>query len=153
MLGRDDLASSDKEETTTSEPWRIYLDSIPTQPSAFTQFKTTSRAMYMDARARVGIRDFQEPAEVILWNPERQLMEGSLTTLFMFRSGRWVTPPISSGGQEGTTRRWLLDRGLCEEAVISLDSVEDGEDCYLSNGVKGVIWGRMTLQAPTDCAV
>ncbi|KAI9671931.1 MAG: hypothetical protein M1817_002338 [Caeruleum heppii] len=146
LLGKDEELPQKSPNGSTSAPWPVYLDKVPTTPSPFTQFKTTSRAMYEDARTRVGIKSFKESAEVILWNAARQLMEGSLTSIFMFRNGRCVTPSAISGGQAGTTRRWLIEQGLCEEDTISLDSVQDGEDCYLSNGVKGVIWGRIVLQ-------
>lgn len=75
-------------------------------------------------------------------------MEGSLTTVYFFRGGRWVTPPLASGGQAGTTRRWLLEQRMCQEEVIRADSVMDGEYCYLSNGVRGLISGKIKLQLP-----
>lgn len=120
--------------------------------------------MYTDARERVGIKTMVEPQEVLIisngHNPtldarnsanivitsaDGDIMEGSLTSVYFYRDGRWVTPPVSSGGQAGTTRRWLLERGLCDEERVNVDSLVDGEECWLSNGVRGLVWGKVKL--------
>ena len=73
-------------------------------------------------------------------------MEGSLTSLFFRRAGKWVTPAVSSGGQAGTTRRWLLEKGLCIEDIVRVDTLQEGEDCWISNGVRGLVWSRVILK-------
>ena len=125
------------------EPWCISVDTQCTQVSSFTAFKTTRRDMYNAARLRAGISTFKEPSEVILVNENGEAMEGSFTNIFLHREGRWVTPPLSSGGHDGTVRRWLLEQGLCEEAVIHAKSIVNKEKCFISNGVKGILWGRI----------
>jgi 4-amino-4-deoxychorismate lyase len=102
--------------------------------------------MYVAARARAGIESLSEKAEVVLWNPEREAMEGSLASLYFWRHEKWITPAGSSGGQMGTTRRWLLEKGLCEEDVVGVDTLEQGEDCWISNGVRGLVWGKVSLK-------
>lgn len=145
-------------------PWIVHADRTHTTPSPFTSHKTTSRDMYTIARERVGIKTMAEPQEVLIisngQNPrldannsanivitsaEGDIMEGSLTSVYFFRNGRWVTPPLSSGGQAGTTRRWLLEKGLCEEEKVNVESLVDGEECWISNGVRGLIWGKVKL--------
>jgi len=128
------------------KPWTVMVDPHGTQPSPFTTYKTTSRNMYSDARARVAIETLTDPKEVLIISIEGgEIMEGSLTSVFFWRKGRWVTPPISSGGQAGTTRRWLLEKGLCEEEVVTSSSLTDGEECWISNGVRGLNWGTIKL--------
>ena len=94
--------------------------------------------MYTTARSRAGIHSFREPAEVVLVNPAGELMEGSLTSVYFFRDGKWVTPSIASGGQIGTTRRWLIEQGHCVEGVIEAGSLQDREMCWISNGLRGL---------------
>jgi len=90
----------------------VLPDSQRVKPSLFTSYKTTSRDMYMAARQRVGIHDMAEKKEVlIISEKDGEIMEGSLTSVFFWRNGKWTTPPISSGGQIGTTRRWALEKG------------------------------------------
>lgn len=122
-----------------SEHWRLFIDTQPTVPSAFTSYKTTKRAMYDAARHRVGIKSYAVSSEVILYNTKGEVMEGSLTSLYFFREGQWMTPLVACGGQIGTTRRWLIDRKLVVEGIILKDSLGDGEECYISNGVRGLV--------------
>ena len=73
-------------------------------------------------------------------------MEGSITTPFFNRCGRWITPAESCGGNLGTTRRWALKQGLCEEGHIDKNSIQKaslGDIVLLSNGVRGFGWGRI----------
>jgi 4-amino-4-deoxychorismate lyase len=128
------------------QSWTVMADPSRTKPSPFTTYKTTCRDMYVEARKRVGIESMTEPREVLIISESgNEIMEGSLTSVFFWRNGKWVTPPVKSGGQAGTTRRWLLENGLCHEGVVSSDSLVDGEECWISNGVRGLIWGKVKL--------
>ncbi|RPA96575.1 D-aminoacid aminotransferase-like PLP-dependent enzyme [Choiromyces venosus 120613-1] len=118
--------------------WTVVLDTLPTEVSGFTGFKTTQRGMYDSARARGGISSFAETKEVLLWNADGEVMEGSLTNVFFRRGGKWVTPPLSCGGQAGTVRRYLLEKGMAEEGVVVKGEIVPGERVLLSNGVRGV---------------
>lgn len=143
-----------------SSNWRVYVDSESIIPSAFTTHKTTARENYTAARARAGIKSPQELAEVLVINPEGQVMEGSITTPYFRRrylqdmpstatgnknTPEWVTPPLSSGGNAGTTRQYALDRGFCTEQVVAAAELLDGEECWLSNGVRGFVRGVIIL--------
>jgi 4-amino-4-deoxychorismate lyase len=95
-----------------TEAWDVLSDTVRTKPSPYTSYKTTSRDMYTGARERVGITDMAEKREVlIISEKDGEIMEGSLTSVFLWRNGKWTTPPVSSGGQVGTTRRWALEKG------------------------------------------
>jgi len=128
------------------EPWPVLPDTVRTPPSPYTTYKTTSRGMYTDARERVGIIDLAEKKEVLIVSDvDGSIMEGSLTSVIFWRNGKWTTPPVSSGGQAGTTRRWLLEKGFCVEGVVKVESLVDGEECWISNGVRGLNWGKVKL--------
>ncbi|KAL1985338.1 hypothetical protein VTN96DRAFT_8016 [Rasamsonia emersonii] len=143
-------------------PWRLYVDSQTTTPSAFTTHKTTSRDHYAAARERAGIRSPQDPLEVLLVNPQGEIMEGSITTPYFRRrcpgvshgvndkehtdNDKWVTPPLSSGGNAGVTRRYALEHGFCVEQVVRAEDLVDGEECWLSNGVRGFIPAVVVLK-------
>jgi 4-amino-4-deoxychorismate lyase len=86
--------------------------------------------------------------EVLLHNPSGEITEGSTTTPYFYRGGKWVTPPVHAehGGQRGTTRRWAIRNGLCEEGTVRVESVENGEGVWVSNGVRGFRWGKIVLE-------
>ena len=85
--------------------------------------------------------------EILLMNPSRDIMEGSLTTPYFFRRGKWITPAASCGGNLGTTRRWALEHHLCAEGSIKDQDLREGEVIWLSNGVRGWGWGKLDLQS------
>jgi 4-amino-4-deoxychorismate lyase len=110
----------------------VVIDQVSTAQNEFTHFKTTRREAYDTARARAGIQ-MGDLKEVLLVNADNGfVMEGSLTTPYLWRRGRWVTPPVSrtfgsdrdDGGQDGTTRRWALERQ---------DSSADFRCCFADN--------------------
>jgi 4-amino-4-deoxychorismate lyase len=147
-LGPDDSLSRGPGcgDPVRAEPYTILVDTERTEPSPFTTYKTTQRNMYVTARQRVGIETFAEPKEVLIVSTGSEVMEGSVTSVYFWRRGRWVTPPVESGGQAGTTRRWLLEMGLCVEEVVDVASLVDGEECWISNGVRGVNYGIVKLR-------
>ncbi|EEQ91486.1 hypothetical protein RJZ56_003226 [Blastomyces dermatitidis] len=53
----------------------------------------------------------------------------------------WVTPPLSSGGNAGTSRRYALAAGMCVEEVVRVEELRELEGqlgrVWLSNGVRG----------------
>ncbi|OCL11227.1 hypothetical protein AOQ84DRAFT_437858 [Glonium stellatum] len=92
-------ASPPTPETPT---WILKLDPIATPITPFTSLKTTHRDHYTASRNRTLPDDppSTTPApsstnyEVLLHNPCNELTEGSMTSLYLYRGGRWVTPPV-----------------------------------------------------------
>lgn len=125
--------------------WRVYIDMESTSPSLLTTHKTTARDHYTAARSRLSIVGYTSPEEVLLWNPNGDIMEGSITTVYFQRSRGdqliWVTPSLESGCNAGVTRRYALQDGFCQEQTVSRNSVKVGERVVLSNGVKGFVPG------------
>lgn len=135
--------------------WKVFVDSQSITPSGFTTHKTTARDDYTAARVRAGIASSAEASEVLVVNPDGEIMEGSITTPYFRRrivdkktdanEAVWVTPPLKSGGNAGTSRRYALTRGFCVEQVITKADLVDGEECWLSNGVRGFMRGVVVL--------
>lgn len=139
-----------------SSTWRVHVDTEATTPSGFTTHKTTAREEYTAARLRAGIRSPAETSEVLVMNPEGEVMEGSITTPYFRRRGpdgpSWCTPPLSSGGNDGTTRRYALGQGFCIEQTITRADLVDGEECWLSNGVRGFMKGTLVIKPPPSAS-
>lgn len=131
----------------------ILVDTPMTTRSEYTHFKTTKRAAYDGARqrAQISLTDLKEV--LIINETNAAVMEGSITTPYFWRNGKWVTPAVSkeysledgSGGQNGTSGRWALERGIVVEDTVLVGSLVDGEECWLSNGVRGFFFGRIKL--------
>jgi len=103
--------------SSPSPEYRLRLDTQPTPSSPFTLLKTTYRDFYDQSRKRALPSN---PAgavytEVMLYNEVMELTEGSLTSLYLFRGGRWVTPPVGVPAGELTAETlkegWNGDEG------------------------------------------
>lgn len=121
--------------------WTVYLDTVRTAPFRYSNIKSNQRRAYNAARARLQIVDYSTPTDVLLMNEAGMIMETSISTVYIKRDGKWITPSLASGCQVGTTRRWALDQGYCVEEDIHIDSLEGEQLCIISNGVKGFALG------------
>ncbi|KAJ5539659.1 Aminotransferase class IV [Penicillium frequentans] len=88
--------------------------------------------------------------ELLMVNLDGEIMEGTITTPYFRRGNAWVTPPLTSGGNAGTTRRYALEQGFCVEQVVNALELVDGEECWLSNGVRGFMRGSISLSSPVQ---
>jgi hypothetical protein len=98
--------------------YTVLVDGPETARSEHTHFKTTKRTAYDGARQRAQINLPDQKEVLIVSEADGAVMEGSITTPYFWRGGRWVTPAVcseysaetGSGGQNGTSRRWALER-------------------------------------------
>ncbi|KAF9729574.1 hypothetical protein PMIN03_006340 [Paraphaeosphaeria minitans] len=102
----DTLPPNPPSDPPAPPEYHLRLDTQPTPTSAFTRLKTTVREQYDAARARaLPANPAGAPyAEVILYNSTLELTEGTLTTIYVFRGGRWVTPPVGVPAGEFTAQ-------------------------------------------------
>lgn len=117
-------------------PWTVVLDDQPTETDLYLGIKTSYRIAYDRARQSARL-DLKSTKEVLLYNHDGEVVDGSITTAYFYRDNKWVTP--QSGGLEGTTRRFALESGLCSTAIpgVNVDSLKDGETIWLSNAFRG----------------
>lgn len=82
--------------------------------------------------------------EALLLNNQGCIAEGSRTNLFLFRGGRWSTPPLSGGCVAGVMRRHLMNllqsagTPVTEESITP-DQLLSAEGAALTNALRGVI--------------
>lgn len=132
----------------TKKPiFKAVLDVLPTRNTTYTRDKTYYRTMYNYARHCAGIQSYQDAKEVLLYNKDWFVMDGSITTPYFYRDGKWITPHTECGGQQGTTRRWAIDHGLCTAGFVPRESLRRGEIIWLSNGVKGFFTARILISS------
>ncbi|KAI5964698.1 ABZ2 [Candida pseudojiufengensis] len=132
------------DQLDSENDWDIYKNKELSLISPFTSFKTTKRDVYNQARLILpGNKPGKE--EVLLFNSQSQLMEGSITNVAIKRSydGKWVTPLLSSGCLCGVTRHFLLRKNYIEEDTITLDQINLGTELLLFNGIIGVVKGKV----------
>lgn len=129
-----------------SPTYSVYLDKEPTLMSPFTSFKTTNRPHYTASRQRC-LPGASPCEEVLIYNGQGQVMEGSITNIAVRRKsdGKWITPPLSSGCLCGVTRHFLLRKNFIEEETILVQDLRNGEEILLFNGIMGVVKATLAV--------
>lgn len=102
--------------------------------SIWRRFKTSERGLYERARAAL-------PAgvdEAIFVNERGEIVEGTITNVFLERDGVLLTPPLTSGCLPGVLRADLLAAGRAREAVLRPGDLAGG-GLFLGNALRGLI--------------
>jgi branched-subunit amino acid aminotransferase/4-amino-4-deoxychorismate lyase len=58
-----------------------------------------------------------------------------------------LTPALSCGLLDGCLRRELIDRGQCEEVVLTRSDLMQAEKVWLGNSLRGLIPARLARNA------
>lgn len=101
--------------------------------------KTTRRAFYDEERMRLA--SSCKADEAIFLNERGEICEGGITTIFVSRGTRLLTPPLSRGLLRGVLRQHLIARGEATEGDIGLGDLANG--FLLGNSVRGLIPARL----------
>lgn len=115
--------------------WRVAIAEVRlSSADPWLRHKTTRRALYDRARAALppGVD------EAILCNEAGALCEGSITSLFLRRDGRLLTPPLAAGLLPGILREELLDSGEAVEAPLTPAELTTGA-LFMGNSLRGLI--------------
>ncbi|KAF7508542.1 hypothetical protein GJ744_009091 [Endocarpon pusillum] len=78
-----------------------------------------------------------------------EVLQGQFRTPYFLRNGAWITPAYSGVVANSVTRRYALENGLCKEGIVLNSSPKNGEDCWLSDGVRGFFQGTICLDLST----
>ncbi|MCK5849533.1 MAG: aminotransferase class IV, partial [Kiritimatiellae bacterium] len=97
----------------------------------FLYHKTTNRSVYENAKAACADCD-----DVILYNEQGEITEGTIANVVLNMGGRLLTPPVSSGLLAGTFRDHLIEAGEIEEQVLSLEDLSAADEIFLVNSVR-----------------
>ncbi|MFL2860376.1 MAG: aminodeoxychorismate synthase component I [Pontiellaceae bacterium] len=115
-------------------PLRVRLASEPVdRGDRWLYHKTTHRAVYEAAEA-----ERVDCEEVILWNQEGEITEGTIFNIAVERQGKWVTPPVTSGLLGGVMRAELLASGELFEGIVLVEELREAGCLRLFNSVRGV---------------
>ncbi len=114
-------------------PVRLGLATKPVDADdVFLYHKTTHRVVYETARARR-----PECDDVLLWNERGELTETTTANLVLAVDGRLVTPPVGSGLLPGVLRAELLEAGVVQDQVLTMDDLARCQTIILVNSLRG----------------
>ena len=117
------------------EPVPVALAPLPVDNDDFRlRHKTSDRQFYDDVRRETGC------FEVLFYDAEGFLTEGSFTHLFVEQGGQMVTPPLMRGMLPGILRARMIEAGDATEADVALASLPS--EFYIGNSLRGLIRAR-----------
>lgn len=119
--------------------WRVVLSDLRlSRDDPWLAIKSSHRPVYDAARAALpGGAD-----EALLVNDRDEVCEGTITSVFLERAGRLLTPPLACGLLPGVLRRSLLEAGRTEEAVLHPGDLGTGR-LWCGNALRGLIAARL----------
>ena len=103
----------------------------------FLYHKTTQRQLYdseYKKYKKLGCYD------VLFRNKKNELTEGAISNIFIKTKRKYYTPPLSCGLLNGVYRKYLLDKKKdVQEKVLTLKDIQNAEEIYLTNSVRGMV--------------
>ena len=111
----------------------VALASAPVESSSeFLAHKTTNRRVYDVAKAAA-----PDAFDVILWNERGGVTETTIGNVVVEIEGERLTPPTNAGLLPGTFRAELLAAEAITEKSISLAMLEQADQVWMINSVRG----------------
>ncbi|MDZ7371880.1 MAG: aminodeoxychorismate synthase component I, partial [candidate division KSB1 bacterium] len=109
--------------------------------NVFLFHKTTFRKVYEAAQSAA-----PKGYEILLYNESEEVTETTTANVAFEIEGVLYTPPIKCGLLAGTFRRFLLERGLVVEKIISLQDLANVQSVYLFNSIRGLQKVKLACQ-------
>jgi para-aminobenzoate synthetase/4-amino-4-deoxychorismate lyase len=121
------------------EPCTISVQLSPERTSStdvFMRHKTTQREIYNRGYTEAGAAGFDE---VIFQNERGEVTEGAISNVFIKKSGKLLTPPLTCGVLPGVFRRHLLKTDpSVEEGIVTVEDLKTADAVFLCNSVRGL---------------
>jgi len=74
----------------------------------------------------------------ILLNTDENVIETTNSNIFILKSNKFYTPPITDGCVDGTMRKWILQEEKVIEKSLSISDINQADEVFLSNALKGI---------------
>lgn len=105
--------------------------------------KTTRRQAYIAAREEYSTAVVDE---VILLNDRDEVCEGTITSIFLDIGGTTCSSPLlhsPAGFSTVFLRRELLNNGVVQEAVVTVDELANARNILVGNSLRGMIRAQL----------
>lgn len=102
--------------------------------SVFHFHKTTQREEYDLWRERAQALGFNE---IIFYNEKTELLEGTISNVFVKIGDKYLTPPVELGLLPGVLREALIKEGLAKEEIIKIENLAENE-FWIGNSLRGL---------------
>lgn len=106
--------------------------------SAKYHYKMTDRKVDLALRKQAQAAGY---FEVLYANEQQELIEGTVSNLFMIKAGELYTPPLAKGILNGTMRQAIFQQfsKLIKEVGIQQNELADYDGCFITNALIGIM--------------
>ncbi len=119
----------------------VYTGQKADPKNIFLYHKTTYRGLYERALNYARERGFDD---ALLINERGEITEAAYSNVFFRVKNRLYTPPVKCGLLPGAYRRYMLEKGYCEEKVLTARGLKKADEIFTGNSVRGRV--KITLK-------
>lgn len=102
----------------------------------FRKHKTTERVMYDELFRKAKAAGYDE---IVFSNERGEVTEGAISNVLIYKNGRYIMPPLSSGLLNGIFRQYFLRTRLnVEESTLCMADIENTDLFFICNSVRGL---------------
>lgn len=122
------------------ESVHLISELVSDYPMSYANHKTCS-ALPIIHRA---VKNKDEQNSILFINSDKNITECLSENIFALKNDHILTPPLSAGILNGTTRRWVIEFAAKQvgtkvsEDHISLADIHEGDAIFLSSAIQGV---------------
>jgi branched-chain amino acid aminotransferase len=118
-------------------------------------FKTTSSLIYVLASLEKIDSSFDES---IILNIKGNIADAIYTNIFSVKEKQIFTPPLSEGAVDGVMRKQIIKiikkmNFKLSEEPLNLESLENADEVFLTNTIKGIIWVKKFRRTQFSCHI
>lgn len=114
---------------------RVVLSRAP-MPSVLGGHKTGNYWPHVQA---LGEARRENHDEALVLNAQGALVSAAMANVFLVSRGVVRTPAREMGARDGVVRDWVCRQLPVEETLLSVDDVENADECFLTNSRLGVM--------------
>ncbi len=135
--GRFSISAEQLPSQQSPDPVRVCRASVSVMSTDyFRMHKTTRREPYDQLFNKAKAKGFDE---ILFCNERGEVTEGAISNIIVRKNGRYLTPPLASGLLNGVYRQYFLaTRSAAEERILTMEDVENAEQFFLCNSVRGL---------------
>src|ERR1700748_2045979 len=109
-------------------------------PDVISQLKHSSRLLYVMAKHEATNNGLDD---MLLMNPAGNIVESTISNVFVVKDKAIYTPPLSEGCVAGVMRQYLLNQKqtggfTIKEKIIEPSFIADADEVFLTNAVRGI---------------
>lgn len=123
--------------------WVALAPTLTQTPTVYLEHKTTRRDHW--DQDETWLRQHPTFFDVIHYNEQGLITEGSRCNIYILQQSQWFTPPVSLGLLPGVQRAALLKQGLVHEKILHIDELKSAQSLRISNALRG--WLNAKLNA------